>query len=114
VPRGLRATRVVLVSWTSDTSEAVEHLRPLAEEVEVETDASRVVADPPDAVVLDLAERPDEALATAEAVRDLPRVFVGGSAEDVERIRELQPDARFTDWDGIGTILRTAVERPPN
>ena len=73
-----------------------------------------MTGDPPDVVVLDLAQRPEEVLAIAEAVRDLPRVFLGGTAEDVERVREVQPDARFADWNGIGTILRTAVERPPN
>jgi hypothetical protein len=44
----------------------------------------------------------------------LPRVFVGGEPADVDRVRASLPDARFSDWDGIGTILRTALERPPN
>jgi hypothetical protein len=47
-------------------------------------------------------------------LRELPRVFLGGSPGDVDRIRKVLPDARFSDWDGIGTILRTAVERPPD
>jgi len=44
----------------------------------------------------------------------LPRVFVGGEPDELERVRTALPDARFADWDGIGTILRTALERPPN
>jgi hypothetical protein len=39
---------------------------------------------------------------------------VGGEPADVELVRVSLPDARFSDWDGIGTILRTALERPPN
>jgi DNA-binding response OmpR family regulator len=80
----------------------------------VETDLDRLLAHRPDVVVLDLGQRPTEALTIAVELRELPRVFVGGEDEDVERVRTSLPDARFADWDGIGTILRTAVERPPN
>ena len=82
--------------------------------MEIETDVGRLLADPPDAVILDLGERPDEAVAIAVELRDLPRVFLGGGPEHVDRIRQVLPDARFSDWDGIGTILRTAIERPPD
>lgn len=82
--------------------------------MEIETDVDRLLANPPDAVVLDLGERPDEAVAIAVELRDLPRVFLGGGPEQVGRIRQVLPDARFSDWDGIGTILRTAIERPPD
>jgi hypothetical protein len=82
--------------------------------VDVQTDVDRLLADPPDVVVLDLGERPDEAIAIAVELRDLPRVFLSSHPHDVDRIRQVLPDARFSDWDGIGTILRTAVERPPD
>ena len=82
--------------------------------MEVETDVDRLLADPPDAVVLDLAQRPDEAVSIAVELRDLPRVFLGAGPDEVDRIRQVLPDARFSDWDGIGTILRTAIERPPD
>ena len=80
----------------------------------MQTELDQLRADPPDAVVVDLGQRPDEALALAIELRELPRVFVGGELVDIERVRASLPDARFSDWDGIGTILRTALERPPN
>jgi hypothetical protein len=73
-----------------------------------------LVTEPPDAVVIDLDQRPTDGLMIAIELRDLPRVFLGGDPDDVERVRTSLPDARFADWDGLGTILRTAVERPPN
>jgi hypothetical protein len=82
--------------------------------VDVQTDVERLLADPPDVVVLDLGERPEKAIAIAVELRDLPRVFLGGRPDEVDRIRQVLPDARFSDWDGIGTILRTAIERPPD
>jgi hypothetical protein len=73
-----------------------------------------LVTEPPDAVVIDLDQRPTDGLMIAIELRDLPRVFLGGDPDDVERVRTSLPDARFADWDGLGTILRTAFERPPN
>jgi hypothetical protein len=46
--------------------------------------------------------------------RHTPQLFAGGEPDKVERVRAVLPDVRFSDWDGIGTILRTAVERPPD
>jgi hypothetical protein len=80
----------------------------------VQTELDQLAADPPEAVVVDLGQHPERALAIATEVRKLPRVFVGGEPADVELVRASLPDARFSDWDGIGTILRTALERPPN
>ena len=64
--------------------------------------------------MVDLGQRPDEGVAIATELGDVPHVFLGGDAAEVERVRATLPDARFSDWDGIGTILRTAIERPPN
>jgi len=91
----------------------VERLRTLAEEVKIKTDAALIAADPPDAIVVDLDERPEDALAIAVELADVPHVFLGGDAGAVERVREALPDARFSDLDGIATQLRTALERPP-
>ena len=48
------------------------------------------------------------------ATRHTPQVFAGGEPDKVDRVRDILHDARFTDWDGIGAILRTAIERPPS
>jgi CheY-like chemotaxis protein len=78
-----------------------------------------VAADPPDAVVIDLDRRPSDGLVIGiqlrrqPATRHMPQVFVGGEPDKVERVRALLPDARYSDWEGIATQLRTAIERPP-
>ena len=47
------------------------------------------------------------------ATRHTPQVFAGGEPDKVERVRAVLPDARYSDWEGIATQLRTAIERPP-
>jgi CheY-like chemotaxis protein len=117
--------RAVLISWASDPADVVERLRTLADEVEVvrpkgPPDLKVLAADPPDAIVIDLGRRPSEGLAIGihlrrqPATRHTPQVFVGGEPANVDRVRAILPDARYSDWDGVATILRTAVERPPD
>jgi CheY-like chemotaxis protein len=83
-------------------------------------DLKSLAADPPDAVVIDLDRRPSEGLVIGihlrrqPATRNTPQVFAGGEPEKVDRVRAILHDARFSDWDGIGAILRTAIERPPS
>ena len=83
-------------------------------------DLRELAAEPPDAVVIDLDRRPSDGLVIGihlrrqPATRHTPQVFAGGEADKVERVRAILHDARFTDWDGIGAILRTAIERPPS
>jgi hypothetical protein len=83
-------------------------------------DLKALAADPPDAIVIDLDRRPSEGLVIGIALRrqpttrHVPQVFAGGEPDKVERVRAILHDARFSDWDGIGAILRTAIERPPS
>jgi hypothetical protein len=76
-------------------------------------------ADPPGAVVLDLDRRPSAgrdlalALRTRVATRQIPLVFLGGTAEHVAAIRSLLPDATFAPWQLAATAVATAMERPP-
>jgi hypothetical protein len=117
--------RVVLISWSADPAEALEHLRPLAEQVDVAApkgppDLKALAADPPDAIVIDLGRRPSEGLVIGiqlrrqPATRHTPQVFAGGEPDKVERVRAILPDVRYSDWEGIATQLRTAIERPPD
>jgi Protein of unknown function (DUF3052) len=82
-------------------------------------DLTALAADPADALVIDLDRRPSEGLVIGiqlrrqPATRHTPQVFVGGTPDKVERVRGILPDARFADWDGLATQLRTAIERPP-
>jgi hypothetical protein len=98
-------------------------LDPLAERVDVVApkgppDLKQLADDPPDAVVIDLDRRPSEGLVIGiqlrrkPATRHTPQVFVGGEPDKVERVRAILPDARFSDWEGVATQLRTAIERP--
>jgi Protein of unknown function (DUF3052) len=116
--------RVVLISWSPDAAEAVEHLSPLADKVDVVAptgppDLKALAEDPPDAVVIDLSRRPSEGLVIGiqlrrqPATRHTPQVFAGGKPDKVERVRQILTDARYADWEGIATQLRTAIERPP-
>lgn len=83
-------------------------------------DLKALAADPPDAFVLDLGRRPSEGLVIGiqlrkqPATRHTPQVFAGGEQDKVERVRAILPDARYSDWEGIATQLRTAIERPPD
>jgi hypothetical protein len=116
--------RVSLISWSPDAEQAADRLRSLADEVEITApdgppELKALAEDPPDAFVIDLSRRPRQGLVIGielrrrPGTRHTPQVFAGGDPNEVERVREILPDARYSDWDGIGTILRTAVERPP-
>jgi hypothetical protein len=83
-------------------------------------DLKALADDPPDAVVIDLDRRPSQGLVIGielrrqPATRHTPQVFAGGEPDKVERVREILSDARVSDWGGIATQLRTAIERPPD
>jgi CheY-like chemotaxis protein len=83
-------------------------------------DLKALAADPPDAIVLDLDRRPSDglvigiALRRQPATRHTPQVFAGGEPDKVDRVRAILHDARYSDWGGLATQLRTAIERPPS
>jgi hypothetical protein len=74
---------------------------------------------PPDAIVIDLSRLPSQgrdlgvALRQMKATRHIPLLFVGGPQQKVERIRELLPDATFTDWEEIESALKQALTSQP-
>jgi hypothetical protein len=75
--------------------------------------------DPPDAVVIDLGRLPSHgrefgvSLRVTKATRGIPLVFVGGQPEKLARVREVLPDAVFTEWAEIGPALEEAIAAPP-
>jgi hypothetical protein len=44
---------------------------------------------------------------------EIPQVFAGGDPNEIEHVRQVLPDARYSDWEGVATQLRTGLERPP-
>ena len=74
---------------------------------------------PPDALVIDLSRLPAQGrdvgihLRKVKGTRHIPLVFVGGDPEKVKRLRELLPDARYTDWSRIGAGLDAAITGAP-
>ena len=76
-------------------------------------------SDPPAAVVIDLDRLPSHgrdvgvALRTYKATRHVPLVFVGGLPEKVARIKDLLPDAVYTNWGRVRRSLKQAIAHPP-
>jgi hypothetical protein len=117
--------RVVLITWLKNAEERVATLAALADQIDVVApkgppELKALAANPPDAIVIDLDRRPSEGLVMGIALRRqpgtrrVPQVFAGGVPEKVERVRAILTDARYTDWDGLATQVRTAIERPPD
>jgi CheY-like chemotaxis protein len=70
----------------------------------------------PDGLLIDLSRAPSQGRDLAVAVRmrkgtrHIPIIFVAGKAEKVEAIRELLPDAVYTDWQQVATAIAEAVQ----
>lgn len=117
--------RVCLVCWND--AEAAERLallaaaghpaerRPLADAAELRAWRE----EPPAAVVIDLARRPSHGREIAlwvrrdKTLRRVPLIFVGGDPAKAARVRELLPDAVYTEWETIGPALDGALVAPP-
>ena len=74
---------------------------------------------PPDAFVIDLTRQPSHGrelgvwFRQQKATRHVPIVFVGGEPEKVARVRQVLPDAVYTEWSRIRSALRLAISHPP-
>ncbi|MDE2868259.1 MAG: hypothetical protein OXR64_01050 [Chloroflexota bacterium] len=77
-------------------------------------------SNPPDALVIDLGRLPSHgrdvgvAMRKTRATRGIPLVFVDGDPSKVSRVRQLLPDAVYTDWPNIQSALRQAIASPPS
>ena len=117
--------RIRLIHWNA--AEAAERAARLpAHEFQVDhsqldpAGLRALRANPPDALLIDLGRLPSHgrdvgvAMRQTRATRSIPLVFVEGDSAKVERVRQLLPDAVYTDWPNIQLALRQAVANPPS
>ena len=75
-------------------------------------------ANPPDALIIDLGRLPSHgrdvgvAMRQTRATREIPLVFVDGDPAKLQRVRQLLPDAVYTEWPNIQPALRSAIANP--
>ena len=115
---------VRLVHWNEDEGlERQKQLEALGFEVAYDFGDSlfvsrQIKAGPPDGVVIDLSRLPSggrevaHSVRATKATRHLPIVFVDGEPEKVEKTRQFIPDATFTTWTRIKTVLPKAIAKP--
>lgn len=110
--------RLYLIHWNA--REAADMARPLqlaGWSVEIESQdgaraSRRILADPPQAVVISLARLPSHGRETASYLRSeldeerLPILFIDGRSDKVELVREAVPDATFTSSSALLGDLR--------
>lgn len=117
-------SRLLLVHWNAaEAAERARRLGAAGHRVTCFSDGDatnlrELRSDPPDAYVIDLARLPAHgravavALRQSKATRAVPLVFLAGEPEKTARVRELLPDATFTDWRGVRTALAKALKAP--
>lgn len=117
--------QIRLVHWNAEEAEErAARLRALGYDADgsapVFPASFREMAEnPPAALVIDLSRVPSHGREAAvsirqrKATRQIPIIFVGGEPDKVARIRELLPDAVYTEWDEIGGALEAAIAAPP-
>ena len=118
-------SRVILILWNADEAkERAAVLRRAGHTVVCHFEQGGgglrgILKRLPDAFVIDLGRLPSHGRAVAvwlrqqKASRRVPIVFVEGDPEKTRRVRELIPDAVYTDWKRIRGALGKAVRRPP-
>jgi len=116
--------RIRLLHWKQEEcAPRAERLRRLGHDV----DASKLMSasmkefreNPPDAVVIDLGRLPSHGrevgvfLRGSRSTRLIPLIFVEGDPEQVAKIKETLPDARYTTYVKIGPVLEDVLANPP-
>ncbi len=121
--------RVRLIHWNAEEAEErAARLRTAGYEVAHEplngASALRELREklretPPTAVVIDLSRLPMQgrdvgiALRHYKTTRSVPLIFVAGDPEKVARVQKSLPDAVYTTWDQIRTVLSETIANPP-
>jgi CheY-like chemotaxis protein len=119
-------TRVVVIHWKeTEGAVCVERLKSAGLDARCLTPRGgaadlRKLGEPrPDVLVIDLTRSPVQGRAVAielrrrKATRLVPLVFAGGAPEKVASLRELLPDAGYTDWDGAAKAIARALVSAP-
>ena len=107
-------SRIVLIHWNE--GEAGELANPLIKsgwKVEIEAAdgariSAKVLADPPEAVVIYLTRLPSHGRETARYLlsqTDIPIIFVDGAEEKVKNTRAVVPDATHIRSDALASTL---------
>ncbi len=108
--------RLVLIMWDGDPECRACGLRDAGWFVEladqgIDQALALVQADPPDAVLIDLAELPAHGLEVARRLRRdqnthrLPMIFLDGAPDGVQSARLVAPHALFTSWERLTSTL---------
>ena len=116
--------RVCLIHWNEQ--EAASRLRELAAQgfpaVRLgprQITIPQCTATQPEAFVIALSRLPTHGketgihLRSSAATRHIPLIFAGGAPDRVAGIRELLPDAHFTEWTAIAAALQRALREIP-
>ena len=109
--------KIQLIHWNPDElEERAEFLRQAGYSVDTSIPNGppflrKLSENLPDAVIIDLSKLPSHGREVAvsirmrKATRQIPLVFLGGEIEKIERVRNLLPDATFSEWSNILVIL---------
>lgn len=90
----------------------------LFDEVEGPGLMKKILANFPDAVVIDLSRLPSfgravgMALRARKSTRYVPIIFVDGDPAKVKMIKQTLPDATYTSWTKLETALPRAIAKP--
>ena len=117
-------SRVLFFHWNADEAETrASKLRAAGHDVKIhsrEADIAKLRAvreAPPDVCVVDLARAPSHGREIGvwwrqqKNTRLIPLVFVEGDPEKTKPVRDLLPDAEYTDWGHIRAAIRRSVKR---
>jgi CheY-like chemotaxis protein len=117
--------RIVLIHWKpAEAGERLDQLKAAGFEASVlapngSAGLKGTTLEYAKVIVIDLSRLPMQGRAVAIELRKraptrrVPLVFVGGALDKVESIRELLPDAGYTDWSGIEEAIQRAARQAP-
>jgi CheY-like chemotaxis protein len=117
-------SRILLLHWDPDEADGrAAKLREAGHDVDVlarrpdPKRMERACAKKPDVCIVDLARRPATGrdlgvwMRQRKSTRLIPLVFVEGDEETTDGVRQVLPDAEYSDWKHVRGAIRRAVRR---